>query len=87
MLALLFHLFFVTVLQLQCWSNSLNSVDFIEILPFLIRFEPFREPLMRFLTVFILLIQLYNADMTFKIRFATINFNFKESFDFFQLIS
>ena len=42
---------------------------------------------MRLLTVFILLIQLYNVDMTFKKRLATINFNFKESFDFFQLIS
>ena len=75
MLALLFHLFFVTVLQLQCWSNSLISVDFLEILPVLIRFEHLRESLMRLPTVFILFVKLYNADMTFKIRFATINFN------------
>ena len=78
MAALLFYWFFVTVLQLLKYRScqiSLISLDFIEILPFLIRFEPFREPLMRLLTVFILLIQLDNADMNFKIRFAIINFN------------
>ena len=42
---------------------------------------------MRLPTVFVLLIQLYNVDMTFKNRFSTINFNLYESFDFFQLIS
>ena len=56
----------------------------IEILPVSIRFEPFWEPRIRLPTVFILLIQLYNVDMTFKNRLATINFNLYESFDFFQ---
>ena len=33
---------------------------------------------MRLPTIFILLIQLYNVDMTFKNRLVTINFNLKE---------
>ena len=37
---------------------------------------------MRLPTVFILLIQLYNVNITFKNRLATINFNLYESFDY-----
>ena len=61
MVALLFHLFFGTVLPLLQYKAGqilLISLDFIEIVSFLIRFEPLRVPLMRSQTVFILLLQL-----------------------------
>ena len=66
---------FCTKLQNKAGQISLLSLDFIEISPFLIRFEPLRKPLMRFPTVFILLLQLYNVDMTIQNNFDTINFN------------
>ena len=78
MVKLYFYWFCVTVLHFlknKAGQISLISLDFIEISPFLIRFDPLREPLMRFLTVFILLLQLYNVDRTFQNSFATINFN------------
>ena len=62
-------------LQNKAGQISLIILDIIEISPFLIRFESPREPLMRFPTVFILLLQLYNVDMTFQNNFDTINFN------------
>ena len=77
MVALLFHLFCVTVLQLLQYKACqflLISLDFIEISPFLIRFEPLREPLMILPTVCILVLQLYNLDMIFQHNFDTINF-------------
>ena len=61
MVALLFHLFCGTVLHLlqyKAGQISLISLDFIEILSFLIPFEPLRESHMRSQTVFILLLQL-----------------------------
>ena len=75
-----FHFYCCCVSVLNFFHNkagqiSLISLDFIEISPFLIRFEVLREPLMRFTTVFILLLQLYNVDMTFQNNFDTINFN------------
>ena len=57
MVTLHFYWFCVTVLhffQYKAGQISLISLDFIVISPFLIRFEPLREPLMRFPTVFIL---------------------------------
>ena len=60
MVTLHFYWFCVTVLHiLQNIAGQilLISLDFIEILPFLIRFEPLREPLIRFPTVFIRLLQ------------------------------
>ena len=57
MAALLFNWFCVTVLQLlnnKTCQISLIILDFIEILFFLIRFEPLRQPLIRKQTVFIL---------------------------------
>ena len=86
MVTLHFYWFCVTVLhffQNKAGQISLISLDFIEILPFLINFKPLRVPLMRFPTVFILLLQLYNVDMTFQNNFDTINFNLQEIFDFF----
>ena len=55
--------------------NFFYFLDFIEISPFLNPFEPLREPLMRYQTVYILQLQLYNVDMTFQNKFGTINFN------------
>ena len=75
MAALLFYWFCVTVLQLfkyRACQISLISLDFVEILPFLIHFEPLREPLIRKQTVFILLLQLYNGNMTLQNNFDTI---------------
>ena len=75
MAALIFYWFCVTVLQLleyRACQISLNSLDFIEILLFLIRFELLRGPLIRKQTVFILLLQLYNGDMTLQNIFYTI---------------
>ena len=86
MVTLHFYWFCVTVLhfyQNKAGQMSLISLDFIEILPFIIRFAPLREPLMRFPTDFILLFQLYNVDMTFQNNFDTINFDLYESFDIF----
>ena len=77
MVALLFYWFCVTALHLlqnKAGQVSLISVDFIEILPFLIRFEPLGSP-HETLNCFILLLQLYNVDMTFQNNFDTINFN------------
>ena len=65
----------VHILQNTAGQISLISFDFIENSPFLIRFEPLREPLMRFPTAVIPLLQLYNVDMTFQNTFDTINFN------------
>ena len=78
MVKLHFYWFCVTILhflQKKAGQISLIFLDFIEISPFLIRFEPLREPLMRFPTVLILLLQLYNVDMTFQNNFDTNNFN------------
>ena len=78
MVKLHFYWLCVTVLhflQNKAGQISLISLDFIEISPFLIRFELLREPLMRFTNVFILLVQLYNVDMTFQNNFDTINLN------------
>ena len=75
MAALLFYWFCVTVLQLlkyRACQISLISLDFIEILLFLIRFEPLRGPLIRKQTVFILLLQMFNGDMTLQNNFDTI---------------
>ena len=75
MSVLLFYWFCATVLQLlkyRACQISLISLDFIEILLFLIRFEPLRGPLIRKQTVFILLLQLYNGDMTLQNNFDTI---------------
>ena len=58
------------------------SLDFIGISPFLILFEPLREPLMKFQTVYILKLQLYDVDMTIQNKFGTINFNLQKGFDF-----
>ena len=78
MVTLHFYRFCVTVLhffQNKAGKILLISLDFMEISPFLIRFEPLREPLMRFQTVLILLLQLYNVDMTFQNNFDTTNCN------------
>ena len=78
MVTLHFYCFCVSVLNFfhnKAGQILLISLDFIEISPFLIRFEVLREPQMRFTTVFILLLQLYNVDMTFQNNFDTINFN------------
>ena len=56
MSVLLFYWFCATVLQLlkyRACQISLISLDFIEILLFLIRFEPLRGPLIRKQTVFL----------------------------------
>ena len=75
MAALLINWFCVTVLQLlkyRACQISLISLDFIEILLFLTRFEPLRGPLIRKQTVFILLLQMYYGDMTLQNNFDTI---------------
>ena len=67
--ALHFYWFCVTVLHLlqnRTGQFSLIFLVFIEILLFLIHFEPLREPLISFPTVFILYLQVYNIDMTFQ---------------------
>ena len=86
MVTLHFYWFCVTVLhflQNQSWSNFIDFLRFHRNFAILIRFEPLREPLMRFPTVFILLLQLYNVDMTFQNNVDTINFNLLECLDFF----
>ena len=78
MVTLHFYWFCVTVLHFfknKAGQISLISLDFIEISTFLIRFEPLSAPLMIFPNVFILLLQLYNVDMTFQNNCDTINFN------------
>ena len=90
MVTLHFYWFCVTVLhffQNKPGQISLIFLDFIELSPFLIRFEPLREPLMRFPTVFILLLQLYNVDMTFQNNFDTLNLICKRVLTFVQIIS
>ena len=91
MIASLFHLFYVTVLQFVQYKAgriSLISLDFMEVSPFLIHFEPLREALMRLPTFFfILLLQLYNVEMTFQNNFDTVDYNLLDSFDFFPIIS
>ena len=90
MVALHFYWFCVTVLhffQNKADQISLISLDFIEISPFLIRFEPLKEPLIRFPTVLILLLQLYYVDMTFQNNFDTIFLICKRALTFFQIIS
>ena len=46
MVALLFHLFYVTlaVITVQNWSNFIDFSTLHNISPFLILFEPFRGP-------------------------------------------
>ena len=85
MAALLFYWFCVTVLQLfnyRACQISMIILDFIEILLFLIRFEPLRRPHIGKQTVFILKLQLYNGDMTLQNNFDTI-LTCKRAFDFF----
>ena len=70
-----FYWFCVTFLQLlnhRASQIALIFLDFIEILLFLIRFEPLRGPFITKQTVFILLLQLYNVDMTLQSNFDTI---------------
>ena len=58
--------------KVQGLSNFIHFLRFHRIFAFLIRFEPLREPLIRKQTVFILLLQLYNEDMTLQNNFDTI---------------
>ena len=76
-MALLFHLFSGTVLHLlqyKAGQISLISLDFIEILSFLIPFEPFREPLMRSQTVFIFT-SIVECRYDFSKQLCSVNFN------------
>ena len=63
------HLLLNKVGQLHLFSRCQRN------LTLLIRFEPLREPLMRFQTVNILKLQLYNVDMTFQNKFGTVDFD------------
>ena len=82
---LLVLFYILQLVYVKAGQISFISLVFIEILPFLIHFEPLMEPLMRIPTSFIRLLQLYNIDiMIFQNNFQTIC---KKALTFFPLIS
>ena len=79
------HLCWVYFTVLQYYRISLFSLDFIKISPFLICFELLRKPFMRFPSLFILFLQLYNVDMTFQNNLLILNC--KRALTCFQIVS